>query len=287
MSALLDDIGLCPATLLADPMAAGPAEVEAVARAASAAGDRSLSMWAFQVQAYGVDAAAALFADDGLRVRAVEAAMAWTGGATEAMRAEADGLIDTAQRLGADLLMAVTLDPTIDTAAATDGLAGLTELAASAGLRTAVEFLPWSGIATLAAADELVAGCANPAAGIVVDCWHWQRQPGGPDLDLLRSLPGDRIAYLQLCDAAPSADASGDLYAEAMSARRVPGEGVVDLAALLAALDEIGARPFVASEVFSAEVAALGPDAAARRIHDACAALRPLDPSGPGGPDAR
>jgi hypothetical protein len=38
-------------------------------------------------------------------------------------------------------------------------------------------------------------------------------------------------------------------------------------------LDEIGARPYIASEVFSTEIASLGPADAARRIHAACAAL--------------
>ena len=97
--------------------------------------------------------------------------------------------------------------------------------------------------------------------------------------------PRERIAYLQLCDAGPAPQP--DVYVEAMTARRLPGDGVVDLAALLGALDEIGARPFVASEVFSTELAALGPAEAARRVHDACAALRSLVPPGPGGPDAR
>ena len=285
MSALLDEIGLCPATLLADPMAAGPDDLRAAAEAAAAAGDGALSLWAFQAQAYGLDQARALFDDLGLRTGAVEAALGWTGGATASARAEAESLVDAAQRLGASLVMAVTMEPTIDAGPATEGLAELAAIAGAADLRVAVEFLPWSGIPTLAAANDLIVAVDDPVAGIVVDCWHWQRQPGGPDLELLRSLPAERIAYLQLCDAGP--EPQPDVYGEAMTARRLPGDGVVDLAALLGALDEIGARPFVASEVFSAELAALGPDEAARRVHDACAALRSLVPPGPGGPDAR
>jgi hypothetical protein len=54
------------------------------------------------------------------------------------------------------------------------------------------------------AANDLVVAVDDPVAGIVVDCWHWQRQPGGPDLSSWIA-PRRRIAYLQLCDAARAA----------------------------------------------------------------------------------
>jgi len=284
MSQLLEDIGVCPATLLSDPLDCPPAIFEALLDAVSSAGDSRLSVWTFHAARSGVERTEQLLADRGLRAGAVEAALAWTRGASVANRAEAERLVETAVHLGAGVVVAVNLESELSAGPATEGLAELGRMVGEAGLRLAVEFLPWSGIPTLAVANDLVVASESPAAGILIDCWHWQRQPGGPDLDLLRSLPGDRITYVQLCDAGPVPQA--DTYGEAMSARRLPGDGVVDLSALVEALDEIGARPFVASEVFSAELVALGPDVAARRIHDACAALRDRLTSLPGTPDA-
>ena len=96
---------------------------------------------------------------------------------------------------------------------------------------------------------------------------HWQRQPGGPNLELLREIPGDRIPYVQLCDAPATAPGSGEEYlAAALSARPLPGDGVVDIPAVLEALVTIDADPFFAYEQFNTELARSGPDVMARRI---------------------
>ena len=135
-----------------------------------------------------------------------------------------------------------------DMARARDQLGRLVELGHDAGAQVCVEFLPWSGIPTLAAAWDLVEPL-GAGAGILLDTWHWQRQPGGPDPGLLERIPGDRIGYVQICDAA--ATPVGDSLTEAMSARLLPGDGVVDFAAVFALLRHIGARPFMATEIFN------------------------------------
>ena len=100
--------------------------------------------------------------------------------------------------------------------------------------------------------------------------WHWQRQPGGPDFELLSRIPGERIHYVQVCDATDSPQP--DLFAEAMSARVLPGDGVVDVKALVDALRGIGADPYIAAEVFNAGLAARGPAVMAAAVRDACTA---------------
>jgi sugar phosphate isomerase/epimerase len=249
-----DQLGVCPATLLTDAMTPTPTDVQQAAEAASAAGLRGSSFWGFHLQALadhvgGWDALTSLLERLGLPVRAVEAAFAWPAGDEEATRAEAAGLADLARRSGAGIVAAVCMDPALpddDTARA--GLAIVVEEARAAGARVALEFLPWSGIPDLATAWRLVEPL-GPDAGILLDSWHWYRQPGGPATELLASIPGERIPYVQVCDAAPAA--GPDLMAEAMSARLVPGEGVVDFSELVGILDEIGADPFVAAEVFN------------------------------------
>lgn len=260
-----EPIVMCAGTLLADPMAATAADIVAALEATAGSGCVGVSVWGFWndvCAAAGVSLADEL-ARLGLGVAMVEAATAWVNGDTPEAREEAAALAEVCRTLGSTGLMAVTMEPElISVGRATEGLAALAEVVASQGVRVGVEFLPWTGIPDLATAWRVVEPV--PTAGIVLDPWHWQRQPGGPSFEVLASIPGDRVHVLQLDDAAPPGDQP--LMAETMSARRLPGEGVVDLAALLKALDGIGARPVIAPEVFSAEVAADGPAEAARRI---------------------
>lgn len=239
----MSSLGMCTATLLADPMTASDAEVRAAVEAAVSAGFGELSVWAHQVD--GIGDLGAL----GAHAACVEAAMAWAGPDPAAAAAEARRLADLASRLQAGLILAVTMEPVLaDIGAARANLAALVDAAAEAGAGVCVEFLPWSGVPGLAAAWELV-GPLGAGAGVLVDAWHWQRQPGGPCPDLLASIPGERIGYVQLCDAAP--EAAPDVPEEAMSGRLLPGQGVVDFPSLLGVLDAIGAHPFVATEVFN------------------------------------
>jgi len=59
-----------------------------------------------------------------------------------------------------------------------------------------------------------------------------------------------------------------DPMLESMTNRLLPGEGDVDWSALLGILDEIGADPIWAPEVFSIRLLDEGPVEMARRIHD-------------------
>ncbi len=246
------ELTICTATLFVEPFTATDAQVAEVAEAAVAAGYRSVSAWQHHLPA---------LAAAGLSVAMIEAAVGWGNADARSAAAEAGRMAEAVAHHGAGLLLAVCLEPELaDLAAARANLAALAAAVADAGGALCVEFLPWSGIPDLATAWQLVEPLDG--VGLLLDTWHWVRQPGGPDLDLLARIPGERIACVQLCDAAPLA--GSDLMAEAMSARLLPGEGVVDFASVFAVLDAIGARPVVATEVFNpALVAELGPAAAA------------------------
>ena len=129
--------------------------------------------------------------------------------------------------------------------------ASLCDRAAVHNLTVAIEFLPWSGIADIATAWEIVrqSGAAN--GGILLDTWHFFR--GAPDFDALRSIPVDRITGVQLNDG--PAQPVGEIRDEARHRRLLPGAGDFELARVVQALEAIGvSRPW-AIEVMSDDLA--------------------------------
>ena len=213
---------MCPATLLVDPMNATEPEIRAAGEAAVAAGFEDASIWAFQLPSF-----------DGIPVKvvAVEAAMAWAGVDDGAAASEVEQFASLVQSTGATKVLACTMEPAVaDLDTASRHLGALAERLGPLGAQVCVEFLPWSGVPDLATAWRLIE--ALPAtAGITLDMWHWQRQPGGPNPTLLASIPGERIGYVQLCDVPADAGQSrqpcrlGFLFREAVrkSAQRFSG----------------------------------------------------------------
>jgi sugar phosphate isomerase/epimerase len=236
---------MCPATLLVDPMNASEPEVRAAGEAAVAAGFDDASVWAFQLGAFdGV----------GLRIAAVEAVMAWAGTDDAAAEAEVEQFTSLVQTTGATMVLACTMEPEVaDFDVASRHLRALAERLESLGARVCLEFLPWSGVPDLATAWRLIEPLPA-SAGITLDMWHWQRQPGGPNPTLLASIPGERIGYVQLCDV--PAEAQGDALSDAMANRLLPGDGVVDFAEVLGILSDTGATPFYATEIFNPSLVA-------------------------------
>jgi len=206
----------------------------------------------------------------------VEAVLGWAKGQDDAaIEGEVAPAVELGARAGARVLTAVSLDdalPSVDVAAR--GFRRVCEIAAGAGMGVALEFLPWGAIPEIATAWEIVDRAGMPNGGILLDTWHWHRRRGGPDFATLDRIPGDRILVLQLSDAASSSDAAaasdGDLMRESIQARLLPGEGAIDLPRLFDALERIDAAPLIAPEVFSRELADLGPGTMAARVADAC-----------------
>jgi len=142
-----------------------------------------------------------------------------------------------------------------------EAFAALCDRAAESGMRVHLEFTPWSGIADLATAWDVVRLADRRNGGLVFDTWHYFR--GRRDDALLASIPGEKIFVVQVNDAA--AEPVGTLVEDTWSRRRLPGDGEFDLAAvlpLLAAKDGIG--PF-GLEVLSEELWRLPPDEIGRR----------------------
>lgn len=112
-----------------------------------------------------------------------------------------------------------------------EAFASVCERAANYGLNVALEAMPFSGVADVTTAWSIVgtAGCRN--GGLVLDTGHFFRGDG--DHDLLASVPVDRFFAVQLSDA--PARPQTDLYEKAMDGRLLPGEGELNLSALVEA----------------------------------------------------
>jgi sugar phosphate isomerase/epimerase len=264
---------LCNATLIGGAMETDLATLTSIVEASASAGFTGVSLWAFHHLAAVAGGASpaevkAIHTDAGISAPVVEALLGWDGGDPTAIDAACLETLDVGAFYGSETAAAIVMAPELASFdAAAEGLAHLAERAAERGLKICVEWLPWSGIPTIADAWKLVQASGREDVGLVVDTWHWLRQPGGPDLDTLRSIPGDRIHVLQINDTTAIGD--DDLFAECMAKRMLPGDGEVEFAPLLAALDEIGADPIWGPEVFNTELMALGPDAMAKRLAEA------------------
>jgi sugar phosphate isomerase/epimerase len=147
--------------------------------------------------------------------------------------------------------------------------AGVCDRAAEHGTRVALEFLPWTGLADIATATEVVHTAGRPNGGLLLDAWHYFR--GHPDPATLRGLDAGDIVAVQLDDA--DTEVVGPLFEDTMVRRRLPGEGTFDLIGLVQTLDAIGVDVPYSVEIMSTVEQALPVEHAARRAHDAAATV--------------
>ena len=132
------------------------------------------------------------------------------------------------------------------------------------GLLVAVEAFPWSTIADVRTAADLVARSGAPNAGLMIDVWHFYNT--GAKLEQLDDLPGAGIAAVQLNDGPRVYD---DFLRYARSERKLPGKGELDVVGLIRAVARNGFAGPYCVEVNTPEFRALPVDEAARQAADA------------------
>ena len=124
------------------------------------------------------------------------------------------------------------------------------------GLQVAVETFPWSVLAGPTVVPQLLRRTQAPNLGQMIDVWHFFNNGGDPD-----TLTGP-IAAVQLNDGPR---VHGDYLLHARAARRLPGEGELDVTGLLRAVLRTGFTGPWCVEVNTPEFRALPVDEAARR----------------------
>lgn len=141
--------------------------------------------------------------------------------------------LEAGAELGASRLVVTGDDPDRGVVAA--GMAALCDIAAPLGMAVDIEFMPFRAVGDLAAALDVVARTGRDNAHVLVDALHVFRSRS--DLALLARTPPRLVGGFQLCDAAAIApEGAAALADEARTRRMPPGEGALDLRALVEAL---------------------------------------------------
>ncbi len=138
-------------------------------------------------------------------------------------------MCDACAELGFRFVQTVIDDE--DLGRAVDTLASLAAIAEERGLPLALEFMAFRPLNSLAGAISLIHRSGAGNIGLLIDALHFFR--AGGTLDEIASVDPGLIALFQLCDAPALAPSFDDLASEARENRLYPGEGGLDLPALL------------------------------------------------------
>jgi len=240
-------------------------------RAASAAGFTGIGLHVDDLPrtvASGLDVAGmrSVLADTGLRVVEIEFLGGWALDADPTELERTVGRIEAvADAFGGRHVSAGEFrgDTGLDLDAAATRLDVLARRLARRGLQVAVEGFPWSALAGPTTVLELLQRAASPNIGQLIDVWHFFNNGGTPD-----AVTGP-IAAVQLNDGPR---VHGDYLRHARAARRLPGEGELDVVGLLRAVLDTGFTGPWCVEVNTPEFRALPVDEAALRAATAASA---------------
>jgi 4-hydroxyphenylpyruvate dioxygenase len=162
----------------------------------------------------------------------------------------AERKFDLMQELGTELvLICSNVSPLalggIDRAA--DDFRELGELAKTRGIRVGYEALAWGRhVSDHRDAWEIVRRADHSNVGLIVDSFHTLAKKIDPET--IRSIPGDRIFFVQLADA-PKFDM--DLLYWSRHFRNMPGEGDLDVTGFMRAVAATGYDGAISLEIFN------------------------------------
>ncbi|WP_283609415.1 sugar phosphate isomerase/epimerase family protein [Mycolicibacterium poriferae] len=227
--------------------------------ATAAAGLLAIGVWRDRVDEAGVDEAAKIVRDNGLRVSTLCRGGFLTGlDDPGAILDDNRRAIDEAAALGTSELVMVVgglagRDLVGARARVAERLADLVPYAVERDVRLALEPLhpvfcaERAVISTLGQALDLATPFPADAVGVVVDTFHVWWDPGLAE-SLARAGAAGRISSYQICDwLVPMA-------ADPLVSRGMMGDGVIDFAAITALVDQAGYRGDIEVEIFNESV---------------------------------
>jgi sugar phosphate isomerase/epimerase len=174
------------------------------------------------------------------------------------------------EAIGAESITAITIAPagSISVDELTEDFAALCDRAAEHGLRCDLEFIPldWA-IPDLATAWKIVKDAGKTNSALTIDFWHIVRS--GSSLELLRSIPGEKISCVQITDGLESVPAHRSRFQDCLEDRMMPGTGAFPIAAILRTLQESGGLRRVGPELFSSTLDAMSAEEIGRTCREA------------------
>ena len=121
---------------------------------------------------------------------------------------------------------------------ALESLAELCDLARTVGLTVDLEFVTWSSVTTLSEAIRVCGAVNRENCGILIDTLHFDRSRA--KLEELDSVPRGWFHFAHVCDAPKEIPATTDgVIHTGRAARLDPGDGGIDIAAILDRLPEM------------------------------------------------
>lgn len=233
--------------------------------AAANAGFTELSLWLMTIDAAreelgSLEAVRDCLDAHGMRATSIELLLAWPRGDIAAVEQEIAVMAAAVEVFEPELVMAACMEPEMNDSAVKYLRQ---QCRALAPMPVALEFLPWSAVASIPAATALVAAVSEDNLGLVIDSWHFVRT--GSDYSSLAEVPGDRVFFLQLSDVA--ATAGEDVFAETLGGRLTPGEGVMDWPRFVGTLEQMGVNCPISTEQFSSAIKAMPLQAAADTLY--------------------
>src|SRR3954453_11371337 len=136
----------------------------------------------------------------------------------------------------------------VDPARFHDDFDRLATQAGNAGTRVALEPMPMNNLPTIRAGVDFVTAVGNRYGGLTVDTWHVHR--GGTSYaEMERILPAEYLVIVEL--AVADERVVSTLWEDTVNARRLPGEGIFDVPAFIAAIHRAGYRGHWGVEIIS------------------------------------
>jgi sugar phosphate isomerase/epimerase len=173
----------------------------------------------------------ARLAATGVRVLDIELARLAPGARPEDFKV----VLETGAELGAKHIIAQLPDPV--RARKIEHFATLCDMAKAVGLTVDLEFPSWTETPDLAEATRVLRAVERPNAGLLIDMLHFARSRSS--IEDLKKLPREWFRFAHVCDAAAEIPATNEgLIHTARCERLFPGEGGIDVRAILAAMPQ-------------------------------------------------